>query len=68
MAMCISDQKLLPHITPEAREDLMLIDAMARIDAGIINRDAVTIDDDFTRDMIDFLKNCINRPEQNNQE
>jgi len=68
MAMCISDQKLLLHITPEAREDLMLIDAMARIDAGIINRDAVTIDDDFTRDMIDFLKNCINRPEQNNQE
>lgn len=66
MAMCISDQKLLPHITPEAREDLMLIDAMARIDAGLPAMQAETEDDDFTRDMIDFLKNCINRPGQNN--
>lgn len=65
MAMCISDQKLLPHITPEAREDLMLIDAMARIDACVINKVAEDTGDDITRDMIDFLKNCINRPGQN---
>jgi hypothetical protein len=67
MAMCISDSKLLPHITPEAREDLMLIDAMARIDSGVIYKpSAVTDDPDFTRDMLDFLKNCINRPGKRN--
>jgi hypothetical protein len=33
MAMCLSDPKLVSHITPEAREDLLLIDAMGRLDS-----------------------------------
>lgn len=32
-ALCLSDPKLLPHITPDAREDLLLIDAMGRIES-----------------------------------
>jgi hypothetical protein len=67
MAMCLSDYRLLRHITPEAREDLLLIDAMARIDQGIINkREEEPQNEDFSREMVDFLKNCINRPWRRN--
>jgi hypothetical protein len=60
MAMCLSDPKLMPHITPEAREDVLLIDAMSRI----------SLDGDFfenqefhiaKRPFLDFLRNCINK-------
>jgi hypothetical protein len=33
LAMCLSDMKLLSYITPDAREDLLLIDAMGRLDS-----------------------------------
>jgi hypothetical protein len=60
MAMCLSDPKLLPHITPDAREDILLIDAMSRINADgdfIPNRESVKTEKPF----LDFLRNCKNK-------
>jgi len=60
MAMCLSDPKLLPHITPDAREDILLIDAMSRINADgdfIPNREFVKTEKPF----LDFLRNCKNK-------
>jgi Histidine kinase-, DNA gyrase B-, and HSP90-like ATPase len=57
MAMCLSDRKLLPHITPDAREDILLIDAMSRINADgdfIENREFASTNKSF----MDFLRNC----------
>jgi hypothetical protein len=57
MAMCLSDPKLMPHITPDAREDILLIDAMSRINAEgefIENRESITGNKTF----MDFLRNC----------
>jgi hypothetical protein len=57
MAMCLSDPKLLPHITPDAREDILLIDAMSRINEDgdfIENREFVS----KNRSFMDFLRNC----------
>lgn len=57
MAMCLSDPKLLPHITPDAREDILLIDAMSRINADgdfIENREFASTNKSF----MDFLRNC----------
>jgi hypothetical protein len=60
MAMCLSDPKLLPHITPDAREDVLLIDAMSRI-----NADKVIIEDpapvSLNKQFFDFLRNCKNK-------
>lgn len=53
-ALCLSDPKLLPHITPDAREDLLLIDAMGRIESDLnvlINKSEM----DF--DYIEFIRN-----------
>jgi hypothetical protein len=60
MAMCLSDPKLMPHITPDAREDILLIDAMSRINADgefIENREILSTNKSF----MDFLRNCKNR-------
>ena len=60
MAMCLSDAKLLPHITPDAREDILLIDAMSRISADgdfIENHESLSSNIPF----LDFLRNCISK-------
>ncbi|NJK86561.1 MAG: hypothetical protein HC906_11920 [Bacteroidales bacterium] len=59
IAMCLSDQKLFPHITPDAREDILLIDAMSRINDGqfIHEQTSASINDQF----LDFLRNCKNK-------
>jgi Histidine kinase-, DNA gyrase B-, and HSP90-like ATPase len=60
MAMCLSDPKLLPHITPDAREDILLIDAMSRINADgdfIPYHESVATE----RPFLDFLRNCKNK-------
>ena len=31
MAMCLADNKILPHISEETREDLLIIDAITRL-------------------------------------
>jgi|WetSurMetagenome_2_1015567.scaffolds.fasta_scaffold26322_2 hypothetical protein len=57
MAMCLSDPKLMPHITPDAREDILLIDAMSRINADgefIDNRESIS----GNKTLVDFLRNC----------
>lgn len=57
MAMCLSEPKLMPHITPDAREGILLIDAMSRIDADgefIDNRESISGNKTF----MDFLRNC----------
>jgi hypothetical protein len=57
MAMCLSDPKLMPHITPDAREDILLIDAMSRINADVEFIDnRVSISENKT--FMDFLRNC----------
>jgi hypothetical protein len=57
MAMCLSDPKLMPHITPDAREDILLIDAMSRINAdGEFIDNRVSISENKT--FMDFLRNC----------
>jgi hypothetical protein len=60
MAMCLSDPKLLPHITPDAREDILLIDAMSRISSDgdfIENREAISSNKSF----MDFLRDIKNK-------
>ncbi len=56
LAMCLSDMKLISHITPDAREDLLLIDAMGRLDVGsaslFINEPKKKLT------LIDFLRGC----------
>jgi hypothetical protein len=56
LAMCLSDMKLISHITPDAREDLLLIDAMGRLDFGsgsqFINEPKKKLT------LIDFLRGC----------
>jgi hypothetical protein len=54
LAMCLSDMKLLPHITADAREDLLLIDAMSRLD-GQMGSKAETQQKQRSS-LIDFLK------------
>jgi hypothetical protein len=60
MAMCLSDPKLISHITPEAREDLLLIDAMGRLDNdfGI----ATTTPEISDKTFLDFLRDCGQKP------
>jgi hypothetical protein len=64
MAMCLSDPKLLPHITPDAREDILLIDAMSRI-----NADKILIEDtppvSLNKQFFDFIRNCKNKLGEN---
>ena len=64
MAMCLSDPKMLPHITPDAREDILLIDAMSRI-----NHDKETIETpavgSFNKQFFDFVRNCRNKLSDN---
>ena len=53
-ALCLSDPKLLPHITPDAREDLLLIDAMGRIESDLY---IATNKSDKDFDYIEFIRN-----------
>jgi hypothetical protein len=55
MAMCLSDPKLISHITPEAREDLLLIDAMGRLDSNFSL--PVATSNKSTRQFLEFLRN-----------
>lgn len=56
MAMCLSDMKLLSHITPEAREDLLLMDAMGRLDCDFTQPKSPVNKDH--KEYLDFLRNC----------
>lgn len=65
MAMCLSDTKLLAYITPDAREDILLIDAMSRLSAAgefIENRGLQSTNKPF----LDFIRNCRNKDGKNN--
>ena len=63
LAMCLSDtRKILPHLTPAAREDLILADAMAKCGADLLDEDPADGDPggeidpswwDFRRDLQD---------------
>lgn len=66
MAMCLSDPKLLPHITPDTREDVLLIDAMSRIgsDSNFIREQGST---KLNNQVMDFLRNCKNKLGGNNE-
>ncbi len=60
MAMCLSDPKLISHITPEAREDLLLIDAMGRLENNFgMSSASAEIND---KAYLDFLRNCDKPP------
>jgi hypothetical protein len=54
LAMCLSDMKLLPHITPDAREDMLLIDAMSRLDGKLSAADEIKQGKRIS--LIDFIK------------
>ncbi len=42
LAMCLEEgKKILPHLTPEAREDLILLDAIARCGAPLAEQETV---------------------------
>jgi hypothetical protein len=56
MAMCLSDMKLLSHITPETREDLLLMDAMGRLDSDY--RQSSQSQTDKNKELLDFMRNC----------
>lgn len=67
IAMCLSDNKILPHISDEVREDILIIDAITRI--GHHRAPDPDKDDsgEIDRDFMDFVRNCINRtPGKNN--
>lgn len=61
IAMCLSDNKILPHISDEVREDILIIDAITRI--GNHRSPDPEKDDsgEIDRDFMDFVRNCINR-------
>lgn len=56
MAMCLSDMKLISHITPEAREDLLLLDAMGRLEGEFKQTSEPWAKED--REYLDFLRYC----------
>ncbi|OGL43899.1 MAG: hypothetical protein A2161_13280 [Candidatus Schekmanbacteria bacterium RBG_13_48_7] len=66
MALCLAEKKILSHISPEAREDLLMYDAMTRVRRNQENSPEPADDAEFYVDFMDFMKNCINRPPQGN--
>jgi len=65
IAMCLADNKILPHVSDEVREDLLIIDAITRLG----HRTAPDPDKDESREIDrgfrDFVRNCMNRPYDN---
>jgi hypothetical protein len=61
MAMCLADNNILPHISPEAREDLLIIDAMTRVENNQVSVGDVKETKSLDREFLDFMKNCIYR-------
>ena len=62
MAMCLADNKILPHISEETREDLLIIDAITRLGRDHVPDPVKDESSDTDRNFMDFVRNCINRP------
>jgi hypothetical protein len=65
IAMCLADKKILPHVSEEAREDLLIIDAMTRVGNDQVPDPLKDESGEIDRDFMDFVRNCINRPHDN---
>jgi len=65
IAMCLADSKILPHVSEEAREDLLIIDAISRIGNDQVPDPLKDESGDFNREFMDFVRNCISRPHDN---
>jgi len=65
IAMCLADKKILPHISEEAREDLLIIDAITRVGNHRVPDPCKDESEDVDREFMDFIRNCINRPNNN---
>jgi hypothetical protein len=61
MAMCLADNKILPHISEETREDLLIIDAITRLGRDHRPDQIKDMSSDTDRNLMDFVRNCINR-------
>jgi len=61
IAMCLADNKILPHISEDAREDLLIIDAITRLGHDQVPDPGKDESGDLDREFMDFVKNCINR-------
>jgi hypothetical protein len=61
MAMCLADNKILPHISEETREDLLIIDAITRMGHDQVPDPEKDESGDIDRNFMDFVRNCINR-------
>lgn len=65
IAMCLADKKILPHISEEAREDLLIIDAITRVGNDKVPDPHKDESGEIDREFMDFVRNCINRPNEN---
>lgn len=65
IAMCLADKKILPHVSEEAREDLLVIDAITRVGNDKIPDPLKDESGDIDPGFMDFVRNCINRPNDN---
>jgi hypothetical protein len=65
IAMCLADKKILPHISEEAREDLLIIDAISKVGNDRVPDPLKDESGEIDRDFMDFVRNCINRPSDN---
>jgi hypothetical protein len=61
MAMCLADNKILPHISEDTREDLLILDAITRLGNNQVPDPAIDKSGEIDRDFMDFVRNCINR-------
>jgi hypothetical protein len=61
MAMCLADNKILPHISEDTREDLLILDAITRLGHNQVPDPANDKSGEIDRDFMDFVRNCINR-------
>ena len=61
MAMCLADNKILPHISEDTREDLLIIDAITRLGHNQVPDQSNDKSGEIDRDFMDFVRNCINR-------
>lgn len=61
MAMCLADNKILPHISEETREDLLIIDAITRLGHDHRPDQIKDMSSDTDRNFMDFVRNCISR-------
>lgn len=65
IAMCLADKKILPHVSEEAREDLLIIDAITRVGNDQVPDPLKDESGDIDPEFMDFVRNCINRPHDN---